>query len=166
MPRRFPRRRIVIIASIIVALSLGIVVASVPFLPHPHGTLKAAETHNLGSANGNSPGGYGLQLSGLPNSNSFAVGVTVTNGNATLCVTQLSTYVTWKLDDQFSMNTTLFPLSNSTCISYASTTGHANVNYESTDNDVITFTPPTSGDWAVVALNYNTFPVTVIFSPA
>lgn len=83
---------------IIVALSLGIVVASVPFLPHPHGTLKAAETHDIGSASQNSPGYYGLQLAGLPNSNSFAVGVTVTNGNATFCVTQLSTFIDWQLN--------------------------------------------------------------------
>ena len=166
MPRRFPRRRIVIIAAIIVALSLGIVVASVPFLPHPHGTLKAAETYNIGGATQNSPGGYGIQLTGLPNSNSFAVGVTVTDGNATFCVTPLSTYINWQLQEKFSMNTTQFPLSSQTCIIFASTTSHTNVNYESTDNDIITFTPPTSGDWAVVALNYNPSPITVIFSPA
>ena len=165
MPRRFPRRRIVIIAAIIVALSLGIVVASVPFLPHPHGTLKAAETHNLGSASQNSPGYYGLQLAGLPNSNSFAVGVTVPNGNATLCVTPLDTFISWQVNYRLN-NGIPFPLSNSTCISYASTSSHTNVNYESTDNDIITFTPPTAGDWAVVALNYNLFAITVTFSPA
>lgn len=165
MPRRFPRRRIVIIAAIIVALSLGIVVASVPFLPHPHGTLKAAQTQNIQGASQNSPGAYGLQLAGLPNSNSFAVGVTVTNGNATLCVTQLNTFLNWQIQSQLNSGTP-FPPFDSTCISVASTVGHTNVLYESTNNDIITFTPPTSGDWAVVALNYNPTPITVIFSPA
>jgi hypothetical protein len=154
MARRFWRRRTVIIASVIVALSLGIVVTSVPYLPHPHGSIRVAETHNIRGAGPNFPGAYGLTLANIPNSNSFAVGVAVTSGNATFCVTQFSTYTNWQITNS-TYGGAPFPPLDSSCILHKETT-----------QDTLLFTPPTTGDWTVVALNNNSFPITVVFSPA
>lgn len=148
------RRRIILLAVLVVALSVGIVLASVPNVPKPHGSLQQPESHYIRAAGPNFPGAYGITLPNLPNSNSFSVAVSVTGGNTTICVTQLSTYISWQLTNS-SNNGYPFPSLDSSCILH-----------ETTVQDTITFTPPTSGDWDIVALNTGVNPITVLFSPA
>jgi len=154
MARRLRGRRIVLLAAIVVALSIGIVFASIPKVPKPHGSLQATETKNIGPGSPNSPGADEITLAGIPDSNSFSVAVSVTPGNATFCVTQLPTWVNWQIQDQFNHGTPFPPL-DQTCILH-----------ETTAHDTISFTPPTTGDWSVVALNMNAYNITVVFSPA
>lgn len=156
MARRLRGRRIVLLAAIVVALSIGIVVASIPKVPKPHGSLQQPESHYIRAAGPNFPGAYGVTLPNLPNSNSFSVAISVTGGNTTICVTQLSTYISWQLTNSSnSPNGAPFPPLDSSCILH-----------ETTVQDTITFTPPTSGDWDIVALNTGINPITVLFSPA
>lgn len=147
------RRRIILLSAVVVVLSVGIVFASVPKVPKPHGSLQAAETHYIRGAGPNFPGAYGLTLANIPDSNSFSVGVAATGGNVTICITQLATYINWQFSN--SSGGAPFPPLDSSCILH-----------ETTVQDTISFTPPTSGDWDIVALNTNPDPITVYFTPA
>ncbi|HEX4919454.1 MAG TPA: hypothetical protein VFV92_01790 [Candidatus Bathyarchaeia archaeon] len=148
------RRRVILLAAIVVALSVGIVLASVPNVPKPHGSLQQTETHDIRGAGPNFPGAYGITLSNIPNSNSFSVAVAVTPGNATFCVTQLNTWLSWQLTNS-SNNGYPFPSLDQNCILH-----------EAASQATLSFTPPTSGDWVIVALNMNAFAIEVVFSPA
>jgi hypothetical protein len=100
LPRRFRRCRLVLLAAIVVSLSIGIVFASVPILPHPHSSIQQSEIHYISGA-GNGPGVYALTVQ-INSGESFAVKVTVTNGTATFCVIDQQDYVNWSLNSQFS----------------------------------------------------------------
>jgi hypothetical protein len=147
------RKRTLVIAGIIVALSLGIVIASVPLLPHPPGTLQRSETHTIPAGSSSSPSSDHITLSGIPAGVEFRVGVTVTNGTATFCVLQTNNYVNWSLSNQLSGGNTPFPYSD--CIFQKQTT-----------QDTLSFTPPTTGSWDVAVLNMNPNSISVQFSPA
>ncbi len=146
------RKRTLVIAGIIVVLSLGIVIASIPFLPHPPGTLQQSETHTIPAGSPSSPNSTAITLSGIPGGVEFQVGVTVTNGTATFCVLQQTYYLNWNLNDQFSKGMTPFPYND--CILQQQTT-----------QATLSFTPPSTGVWDVVALNMNLNAITVQFSP-
>ena len=138
-----------LLAAIIVALSIGIVIAGVPYIPHPPGTIQRSETHDIRGGSSDNPGVYAVTLQGIPGAVQFAIGVTVTNGLATFCVIQLAYYLTWAFNNQ----TQSFPYSN--CI----------LNQQ-TAQATLRFTPTSTGTWDVVAIN--TYPqlITVEFSPA
>src|SRR5436853_3989474 len=87
MARRFLRRRTIVIAAIIVALSVGIVFASIPYLPHPPArTIQTPVTHTIRGGSEMYPGVYSLTLRGVSSTDNFAIGVNVTNGMASFCV--------------------------------------------------------------------------------
>src|SRR5260370_4152555 len=94
MARRFLRRRTLVIASIIVALSVGIVFASIPYLPRPPArTIQAPITHDIRGGNQNNPGVFSVLLQGGSNNDNCAIGVNVVNGTATFCVMPDSNYL-------------------------------------------------------------------------
>ena len=152
MARRFRGRRIILLAAIVVALSIGIVFASIPKVPKPHGSLQGPESHTVKGGTSTSPGVFALLLQNIPNSNSFSVGVSVIggNGNATFCVIDFNTYLGWALNNQ----TEQYPYSS--CILL-----HQNVS-----QDTLSFTPTFTGDWDVVAINTYPVAITVDFYPA
>jgi len=137
------------LAAIIVALSLGIVVASIPYIPRPHGSLQAPETHDIRGGTETYPGVFALTLQGISAGASFVIGVTVTNGSATFCVIDQFAYLTWAFNNQ----TMAYPYSS--CILR-----------QDTSQDTLTFSPPTTGNWNVVAINTSPSGITVRFYPA
>ncbi len=158
MPRRFPKRRTFVIAAITVALSVGIVFASVPYLPHsiaPHGHLASAISHSVPGGDQTRPGFFALSLPGVSNNESFAVGVTVTGGAADFCVLTQFAYDNWVASYSTSANpgSTI----SSACIPQR---------LMGIIQSVISFKPPSSGTYDVAALNANPQNVTVTFSPA
>jgi hypothetical protein len=81
MARRFLKRRTLIIAAIIVALSVGIVFASIPYLPHPPPrTIQTPVSHDIRGGTQKNPGVYSLTLRGVSSTDNFAIGVNVVNG--------------------------------------------------------------------------------------
>jgi len=157
VPRRFLKRRTLVIAAITVALSIGIVFASVPYLPHsiaPHGSIRVPVSHSVSGGNQTYPGFFALSLPGISNSESFALGVTVTGGIASFCVLQELTYQNWVSSYSTVSNPgNTFPAS-------------ACILREQTTQSVLSFLPTTSGTWDVAALNTSLQPITVLFSPA
>jgi len=147
--RRFWRRRAVLLAAIIVALSLGIVVASIPYIPRPHGSLQAPETHDIRGGTETYPGVFALTLQGISAGASFVIGVTVTNGSATFCVIDQFAYLTWAFNNQ----TMAYPYSS--CILR-----------QDTSQDTLTCSTPTTRNWNVVAINTSPSGITVRFYPA
>jgi len=148
-----------VIAAITVALSIGIVFASIPYLPHPpgpHGTIQTPISRLVNSGNVTHPGYFALLLPGVSNNESFAVGVTVVGGTASFCVLQQPTYDNWKSSySTYSDPGNAFP--SSACIPQEQTgISHA----------VLSFNPPSSGNYDVAALNTNPQGVTVTYSPA
>ena len=157
MAGKFLRLRTLIIAAAIVALSVGIVFASVPYLPHsiaPHGSIRVPVSHSVSRGNQTYPGFFALSLPGISNSESFALGVTVTGGIASFCVLQELTYQNWVSSYSTVSNPgNTFPAS-------------ACILREQTTQSVLSFLPTTSGTWDVAALNTSLQPITVLFSPA
>jgi hypothetical protein len=149
LARRFWRRRVVLLAVIIVALSIGIVIAGVPYITHPPGTLQQSETHDVPGGSPDHPGVYPITLQGISAGAQFAIGVTVTGGEATFCVIQFASYLNWAFNNQ----TEQFPYNN--CI----------LNQQ-TAQGTLRFTPTVTGSWNVVAINTDPQPITVEFSPA
>ena len=143
------RRRTFAIVGIIIALSLGIVISSIPYLPRPHGSLQAPETHDIRAGTESNPGVFALTLQGISAGASFVIGVTVTNGSATFCVIDQGTYLTWAFNNQ----TMAFPYSS--CILR-----------QDTSQGTLTFSPPTTGNWNVAAINTSPSGITVRFYPA
>ena len=159
MSRRFLKRRTLVIATITVALSIGIVFASVPYLPHPlppHGTIKTPITHGVPGGNQTHPGFASLLLPGVNDNESFSVGVKVTGGYADFCPLVDSTYQTWLQSYSTTPNPGMsFP--SSACVPQKQT---------GIVQTVISWSPTSSGNWDLAVLNTNAQHVTVTFSPA
>ncbi len=152
MARRFLRRRTLVIASIIVALSVGIVFASIPYLPRPPArTIQAPITHDIRGGSQNNPGVFSVLLQGVSNNDNFAIGVNVINGIATFCVMPESNYLSWF----FRNSTGGIPFSFDSCI----------LNQQ-TSQTTLRFTPNGQGNWDLIAVNTNSQMITVDYTPA
>jgi len=154
VPRSFWRRRIIVVAALTVALSVGIVFASIPYLPHtapPHSSITTPITQKVRGGNQTNPGYAELNLPTLSDNESFAVRVVVTNGTATFCAILASAFQAWA----FSGNPTASTFPSSYCSIYVQTT-----------HDTLTFLPTSSGSWDIAALNYSPTQIAVVYSPA
>ncbi|SRR6266571_6811059 len=154
---RFWNRRHLVIVAIIVALSIGIVIASVPYLPPtqvPHGHLTTTQNVPVPGGSPTQPGVNQLELPGLGTTESFYVGVTVSDGTASFCVIKDQPYLNWL--SQTPLTKATFPSGD--CI--------GNTPTQETAQDTLMFLPTSSGTWYVVALNSNPSAITVHFSPA
>jgi hypothetical protein len=154
VPRRFRSRRILIIAALTVALSVGIVFASVPYLPHsnpPHASITSPITQKVQGGTATYPGKAELNLPTLADNETFAVRVKVTNGTATFCALLDATFQAWLVSGNPSAST--FP--SSSCIIE-----------EETAQDTLIFLPTSQGSWDIAALNYSPTEITVLYSPA
>src|SRR5207244_12744133 len=94
MPRRSWRRRTLIIGTTIVILSVGIVFASIPYLPHAHKSIPSSQSYTVNAGSSAYPGYHALALGSMSNGDNWAVGVTA-NETATFCVIQDSPYENW-----------------------------------------------------------------------
>ena len=153
MARRFLRRRTLVIASIIVALSVGIVFASIPYLPRPPArTILAPITRDIRGGSQNNPGVFSVLLQGVSNNDNFAIGVNVINGIATFCVMPESNYLIWASTNlsrggiQFSFDSCILN--------------------QQTAQTTLRFTPNSQGNWDLVAVNTNPVTITVEYTPA
>ncbi len=157
MARRFLRRRTLVIAAITVALSVGIVFASIPYLPHPPPrTIQTPVTHDVRGGTTRNPGVYSLTLRGILNTESFAIGVAVTNGMATFCVMSESNFFSWAINNQTqTIPPAGVPFPYDSCLLQ-----------EQTAQSTLTFTPTSTGNWDVVAVNTNSQTITVNYTPA
>ncbi len=153
MARRFLRRRTIVIAAIIVALSVGIVFASIPYLPHPPPrTIQTPVTHSIRGGTQKNPGVYSLTLRGVSSSDNFAIGVNVTNGIASFCVMPESNFLNWVVLNGTGGG---IAFSFDSCI----------LNLQ-TAQTTLRFTPTSQGNWDVVAVNTNPQMITVDYTPA
>jgi hypothetical protein len=155
MSKGFWRRRNLLIGAAIVALSVGIVFASVPFLPSaqpPHTTVLSPRTITVDRATGSKPGHGGLTVS-LSAAQNFWVEVNVTGGASSFCVIQDQPYQSWVS----SYNNNYYPLTSSTCLLGPT---------QQEVHDILKFVSTSSGSWWVVALNNNSSPITVSFQQA
>ena len=150
MSRRSWRRRTLIIGVAIVALSVGIVFASIPYLPHSHNSITISQSYVVTAGNPTNPGFHALLLSGISSGENFAVGVAA-NETVTFCVIQDSAYENWAGSPNPSW--AAFPWND--CILQ-----------EQTAQSTLSFTATSQGTWDVAALNTNPRSVTVEFSPA
>jgi hypothetical protein len=150
MARRFLRRRTLVIGAIIVVLSVGIVFASIPYLPHPHNSIVVPQSYTVAGGSQTYPGFHALSLPGISNGENFAVGVTA-NETTSFCVIQDSPYESWAQGGSPTWAT--FPWSD--CILQ-----------ELTAQGTLSFTANSSGAWDVATLNTNPTAVTVGFFPA
>jgi hypothetical protein len=152
MARKFLRRRNLVFGAIIVALSVGIVFASIPYLPHPPPrTIQTSVTHSIRGGSQKYPGVYSLTLRGVSSTDNFAIGVNVTNGMASFCVMPESNFISWT----FNNSSGGIPFSFDSCI--------LNV---LTAQTTLRFTPTSQGNWDVVAVNTNPQTITVDYTPA
>jgi hypothetical protein len=156
VPRRIWKRRTIIIAAFTVALSIGIVFASVPYLPHPpppHLSLPNSITQIIPAASSPGyPGVNSLKIPNLSNSEKFFLNVNVTNGMAGFCVIEDTPYENWFRSATPPPNST-FP--SDSCIVQ-----------EQTVQAQLQFLPTYFGTWDVVVLNNNPTLIRVDFSPA
>jgi hypothetical protein len=154
MSRRFLRRRTLIIGAGIVALSVGIVFASIPYLPRPPPrTIQIPVTQSIRGGTQKNPGIYSLTLRGLSSSDNFAIGVNVTNGMASFCVTPETNFITWTFNNQSTMGG--IPFAFDSCILSVQTA-----------QTTLRFTPTSQGNWDVVAVNTNSQMIKVDYTPA
>ena len=156
MTRRPWRRRSIIIGAVIVALSVGIVFASLPYLQPPitpHASIGSTLSHVVDPGSSSHVGFYGLKLPNITNSEGFYVGVNVINGTASFCVIGYQQYENWA----FAYNTPQsYPFPSGSCI-FGPT--------PETSQDTLKFSL-TPGTWVVAALNKGPTQLTVSFSPA
>ncbi|HYU55750.1 MAG TPA: hypothetical protein VEL71_05970 [Candidatus Dormibacteraeota bacterium] len=153
MARTFLRRRTIIIGAIIVALSVGIVFASIPYLPHsPPRTLQIPVTHSIRGGSQTNPGIFSLTLPQVSSSDNFAIGVSVTNGMATFCVMPESNFNSWIVANLTQGG---IPFSFDSCI----------LNVQ-TAQTTLRFTPTSQGNWDVVAVNTSSATIIVEYTPA
>ncbi len=156
MARRFWRRRTILIGAVVVALSIGIVFSSIPFLPYtppPHSSITTARSYEVGGGNQSRPGFNALTISGISNGQAFWVGVTVTNGTASFCVLSSLSYQYW-VSAYYQPGPALDRLAG--CV-----LGPTQQVYQ----DTLKFQPPYSGTWAIMALNTSPTGITVNFGP-
>jgi hypothetical protein len=149
MPRRSWRRRTVIIGAAIVALSVGIVFASVPYLPHPHKSIPFPQSYTVSAGSSTYPGYHALGLPPISNGENWAVRVTA-NETATFCVIQDSTYQNWAR----TTNPTWAAFPWNDCILQ-----------EQTAQSTLIFTATSQGPWDVATLNTNPTAIAVEFFP-
>jgi hypothetical protein len=150
----FWRRRSLLIGLAIVALSVGIVFASIPFLPAtqvPHTTIQAPNTITVGAGTTSRPGYGGLKIL-LSIHQNFWVNVTVTSGSSSFCVITDQAYNSW----QSSYYTNYYPLTSNVCL-FGPT--------QQESQDILKFVASSSGTWWIVALNANSSPISVFFQP-
>lgn len=154
MARRFLRTRTLIIGAVIVALSVGIVFASIPYLPHPPPrTIQVPVTHDIRGGTQKNPGVYSLTLRGVSSTDNFAIGVNVTNGTASFCVMPENNFISWTFANQTTQGG--IPFSFDSCI----------LNVQ-TAQTTLRFTPTSAGNWDVVVVNTNSQMITVDYTPA
>ena len=156
MARRPWRRRSIIIGAIIVALSVGIVFASLPYLQPPntaHGSISSTLSHLVDPGTSSHVGFYGLKLPNITTSESFYVGVNVINGTASFCVLGYQQYENWA----FSYKAPQWPAFPSGSCIFGPT--------QETSQDTLKFAV-TPGTWVVAALNAGSTQLMVSFSPA
>ena len=151
------RRRSVLIAIIIVALSVGLVFSLLPYLqpaPANHGSVTQTYNHAVGVSSANGPGNFGLTLPNVAASEPFALNVTVIGGSARFCVISYSTYYDWASVYNTTSPAGTFPAGDCT---YGPTgqVSHQILNFA--------LTP---GTWDVVALNDGASVITVYYGPA
>lgn len=150
------RRRTIIISVIIVALTVGIVFASLPYLQPPttpHASIAGTLSHTVGPGNPSHPGFYALRLPNITANEAFYVKVNVTSGTASFCVLEYQQYENWAFAINTPQNYT-FPSGD--CI-FGPT--------QQTSLDTLKFSI-TPGTWVVAALNYSPSELTVYFSQA
>jgi hypothetical protein len=150
MARRFWRRRTLIIGAAIVVLSVGIVFASIPYLPRHPNTIASPTSFTVVRGNSTYPGYHGLLIGSISNGEYYAVGVTA-NETATFCVIPHSSFLAWTTGTSKAWAT--FPWSD--CILRQETT-----------QSILTFTATSDGSWDVAALNTNPNAIAVEFTPA
>lgn len=156
MAKSFWRRHILIIAIIVVALSVGIVFGSIPYLPVanvPHRSLTKIQTVVVGSGDQSQPGVNELLLPGLVTTESFYVGVNVTGGSAIFCAIRDTPFYNWLYTP-----TPRGPFPMNFCI--------GNTPTQQTSGAIIEFLPPNQGSYFVVALNTASSTISVSFLPA
>ncbi len=148
------RRHSFIIGAAIVVISVGIVFASIPFLPRTHVSIQSSASHSIHAGSQSYPGIYALKIPGVLNNQNLAVGVVVINGTANFCVIEDSIIEPWIQ----SGNTTNGPMStfpSGSCIVQ-----------QQTAQSTIEFTATSQGTWDIVALNTSSTKITVDFNPA
>jgi hypothetical protein len=154
MARKFLRRRNLVFGAIIVALSVGIIFASIPYLPHPPPrTIQTPVSRDIRGGTQKNPGVYSLTLRGISSTDNFAIGVNVTNGIALFCVMPESNFISWTFNNQTTQGG--IPFSFDSCI----------LNVQ-TAQTTLRFTPTSQGNWDVVAVNTNPQTITVDYTPA
>ena len=150
------RRRTILIALIVVALSVGLVFSLLPYLqpvPANHASIARTYIHAVAATTSNGPGNFGLTLPPVSASEPFAVNVTVVGGMASFCLISDQTYYPWGSAYNYS---TAGPFPQGGCT--LGPTGK-------TAHDILNFAL-TSGKWDLVALNYGNSIITVYYSPA
>jgi len=156
MSRRPWRRRSIVIAAIIVALSIGIVFGSLPYLQPPHtahDSISSTLSHLVDPGTSSHVGFFALRLPNITVSESFYVGVDVINGTASFCVLGYQQYENWA----FSYKAPQWPAFPSGSCIFGPT--------QQISQDTLKFAI-TPGTWVVAALNTGPTQLTVSFSPA
>lgn len=154
MQRSAWRRRAFILGGVIVALSVGIVFASIPFLPPHHVSITSTVSHSVHAGSQSYPGFYVLQIPGVLNNQNLGVAVNVSNGNATFCVITDSNFQPWYASgNRTNGPANTFPYTQ--CLLQ-----------QQTAQSTLLFTSTSPGTWDVIALNYILTRITVTFSPA
>lgn len=147
------RRRQVIIASIIVALAVGIIIVSIPYLPQAKaGTLTAVQVGHVNAGTSTQPGFLAFQIPSLPASQRFVLQVNATD-KANFCVMTDVQYHSWLYTKPMDYGP-VFPWNE--CVTQAGPLSQTS----------LSFTTTSSGTWDVVVLNSNPVAMNVTFSPA
>ena len=157
MAKSFWRRRIVLTAAITVALSVGIVFGSIPYLPQtnvPHGSLTQKQTLAVIPGDQSNPGVNQLELPNLVTTESFYVGVNATGGTPVFCVIRDTPFFQWFNQPANSRG----PFPTQFCI--------GNTPTQPTSSALIKFLPPNQGTYFVVAINTSSSSILVSFLPA
>lgn len=151
----FSRRRVFIIGAVIVAVSVGIIFSSIPFLPRTHVSISASTSHSVHAGTQSYPGVYALKIPGVLNNQNLDVQVSVVNGTANFCVIADSIVEPWIVSGNGTNGSGgSFPFTN--CI----------VQQQTTTQTTLQFTSTSQGTWDIVALNSDPNPITVVFNPA
>lgn len=151
----FWRRRAFIIGAVIVAISVGIIFSSIPFLPRTHVSISASTSHSVHAGTQSYPGVYALKIPGVLNNQNLDVQVSVVNGTANFCVIADSIVEPWIVSGNGTNGSGgSFPFTN--CI----------VQQQTTTQTTLQFTSTSQGTWDIVALNSDPNPITVVFNPA
>ena len=153
------RRNQLIIATFIIAVSIGIAAVGIPQLPHgnpPTGTLASPVNRQVGAGTTAAPGFFALQLTPpLQAERIFSVGVAVINSTlgARFCILTDQQYLSWQATTTTQNYGYNFPWN------------YCKAQAGPTTQTILTFTPPSSLTWDVVVINDNSVPINVKFSP-